>query len=484
VNDALIVARTFITTVLLPHFQQFLPISEIIMFKRLLFLALPILFGSVLARAQDAATALPKIPAKIDLQDGDTFVFLGDSITHQRLYTQYVEDFFYQRFPERRIHFHNAGIGGARAWDALARVSRDVVHYKPRYVSILLGMNDGSYQPFNPEIFATYKKDMTELVGKIKASGATPILMSPTMFDSRAARLRDNPNRPRSAEMLSEYNSVLAYYGRWLQDVATESGASYVDMFGLLNDLTNDAREKDPAFTMIKDAVHPDAPGQVVMAFAMIEDLGLRSGVSNIRVQPDGNGGFKATATGGKVENLKATNESVEFDWMAKALPWVMPEEAQLGVKLLNLGHKASKEGLEIHGLASGTYEVVIDDVVIGQYVDVLLSRHIELQNNTQTPQYQQALQVAMLNKQKNEGPVKQLRDGWRSFQSWARYSRQLEEQPNNNEIVAVTEKERVKLQGLEENIQQAEAEAKKIEDEIYKANQPVTRHYVIRKAR
>lgn len=452
--------------------------------RLVLSLLIPLFCCLTPAQAQDASGRLPPIPSKIDLQDGDTFVFLGDSITHQRLYTQYVEDFFYQRFPERRIRFHNAGVGGARAWDALARVSRDVIGYKPRYVSILLGMNDGSYQPFNQEIFTTYKNDMTELVAKITAAGATPILMSPTMFDSRAARLRENPRRPRTPEMLAEYNSVLAYYGRWLQDVAVESGASYVDMFSLLNDLTMNSREKDPAFTLIKDAIHPDAPGQVAMAFAMIDDLGLRSQVSNIRIQPDRKGGFRATAAGGQVENLKATNDGLEFDWTARVLPWVLPAEAQLGVKLLNLGHKASKEGLEVHGLQSGSYEVVIDDVVIGKYVDVTLSRHIELQNNDKTPQYQQALQVAMLNKQKNEGPIKKLRDGWRTFQSWARHDRQLHDQPNNEELTKVIEKERDRLQGLEENIKQAETEAKKIEDEIYKINQPVTRHYVIRKVK
>lgn len=457
------------------------------MHKRLMLMTLLSVFNfaNTTVNAQSAATdatSLAALPAKIDLQDGDTFVFLGDSITHQRLYTQYVEDFFYQRFPDRRIHFHNAGIGGARAWDALARVSRDVLDYKPRYVSVLLGMNDGSYQPFNPEIFATYQNDMTQLVSKIRAAGATPVLMSPTMFDSRAARLRENPQRPRSAEMLSQYNSVLAYYGRWLQDVAVESGLGYVDMFGPLNDLTLEARESDPSFTLIKDAIHPDPPGQVVMAFAMIDDMGLRSQLSNIRIQPLANGTLKAFSAGGKVDNLKKTDNGLEFNWTAKGLPWVLPEEAQPGAKLLHLGHKASKEGLEVHGLEPGTYEVTIDDVVVGKFSDVALSRHIELQENPRTPQYQQALEVAMLNKQKNEGPVKELRDGWRTFQSWARHDRDLEAQPNNKELQAVTEKEFARLQDLEATIQKAEAGAKQMEDEIYMKNQPVTRHYVIRK--
>ncbi|MCA9084755.1 MAG: SGNH/GDSL hydrolase family protein [Planctomycetaceae bacterium] len=434
---------------------------------------------SASARCEDK-TAIPAMPARIDLQDGDTFVFLGDSITHQRLYTQYVEDFFYTRFPDRRINFHNAGIGGARAWDALARVNRDVLDYRPRYVSILLGMNDGTYQPFNVDIFTTYRNDMTELIGTLREGGAVPILMSPTMFDSRAARLRQNPNRPRSPEMLSEYNSVLAYYGRWLQDMAVESGTSYVDMFSLLNDLTLEEREKDPSFTMIKDAVHPDAPGQLVMAYAMIDDLGLRGPLSNIRIQPAAGGQLKAFATGGKVENLKQTETGLEFDWTANALPWVVPEEAQLGAKLLKLGHRASKEGLEVHGLASGQYELTIDGEAVGRFGDTALSRHIELQENAMTPQYQQAMEVAMLNKSRNEGPVKELRDAWRTFQSWARHDRDLKAQPNNAELSQVTAKERERLQSLEETIQKAEAAAKAIEDQIYKANQPKCRHFVL----
>ena len=79
---------------------------------------------------------------KLELADGDCLVFLGDSITHQCLYTQYVEDYFYTRFPNIRVKYHNAGVGGAKAWDALERFERDVAAYKPKYVTILLGMNE------------------------------------------------------------------------------------------------------------------------------------------------------------------------------------------------------------------------------------------------------------------------------------------------------------------------------------------------------
>ena len=118
---------------------------------------------------------------------------------------------------------------------------------------------------------------------------------------------------------------------------------------------------------------------------------------------------------------------------------------------------------------------------MVGRYTDTALSRHIELQSNTKTPQYQQALQVANLNKKKNEGPVRQLRDGWRIFQSWARQSRDLATQPNNSQLKTAVEKSRQRLAGLEENIKASEAAAAEIEDEIYRVNQPKTRHYTLR---
>ena len=104
--------------------------------KRTFVLAASIITFVVAAPAQEQkATAVPefkKLAPDIELNDGDNFVFLGDSITHQCLYTQYVEDYFYTRFPAKRIHFHNSGVGGDRASDALARFDDDVAAFKLR----------------------------------------------------------------------------------------------------------------------------------------------------------------------------------------------------------------------------------------------------------------------------------------------------------------------------------------------------------------
>jgi lysophospholipase L1-like esterase len=431
-----------------------------------------LLLAASLTATADAQSKAPV--GKLDLQDGDCLVFLGDSITHQRLYTQYVEDFFYTRYPNKRIQFHNAGVGGAKAWDALERFDRDVAAYKPKYVTVLLGMNDGRYQSYDETIWQTYHDDMSKVVAKIVEINAVPVLMTPTMYDSRAALARKRQPAP-------NYNSVLSYYGTWLREVAVNEGYGFVDMWGPLNQLTLGQRKNDPDFTMIKDAVHPDPPGQLVMAYSIIDDMGLRAGISNIRVTLGAGTDVQVVGPGGEVTDEQTTANGVSFVWAAESLPWAIPPEAQLGAKLLHLGHRASREGLEVHGLAPGKYELLIDDQVVGAYTHIQLARHIELQGNTHTPQYQQALKVVELNRARNQGAVGKLRGEWGQFQRYARTRQQAKGDPTNKNVAAALADLEKKIEGMEERVLQAEAAAKAMEDQIYAINKPVPRKYEIR---
>ena len=430
-----------------------------------------------------------KLLSKLDLKDGDCIVFLGDSITHQVLYTQYVEDYFYTRYPKLRLKFHNAGVGGARAWDALQRFDKDVAAYKPKYVTVLLGMNDGSYKPYDDAVFQTYKKDMTEVLKRITDIGATPILMTPTMFDARADRAK--PNNKRDPESIALYNSTLAYYGTWLRDVAQENGWGFVDMWTPLNTITMEQRKTDPNFTMIKDAVHPAEAGQLVMAAAIINDVAPSRHVSTITIARGPNGQFKAgKPMGGTVSDLVADSEKVEFTWTADSLPWVVPQSASLGVTLTKMGHKLGGEALTVSGLEPGRYSLTIDGVEVGTYSADMLGRKIELQGNDKTPQYQQALEVAKLNEKRNKGPYEGATDGpehlkrnlWGKFQGYARMKQQSEQKPDDAELKKKVEDLGKQLENMDELVAKFNEQARTIEDEIFQKNQPKPRKYVLKK--
>ncbi|HYG33810.1 MAG TPA: hypothetical protein VEC99_03440, partial [Clostridia bacterium] len=50
------------------------------------------------------------------IRDGDRVVFLGDSITEQRLYTTYIEAYALTRYPQWKLSFRNVGWGGDTSW--------------------------------------------------------------------------------------------------------------------------------------------------------------------------------------------------------------------------------------------------------------------------------------------------------------------------------------------------------------------------------
>ena len=423
--------------------------------------------------AQEAAPAFKPIVEKIDLADGDTLVFLGDSITHQCLYTQYVEDYFYTRYPKLRLHFHNAGVGGDRAKDALARFDDDVAAFKPKYVTILLGMNDGAYRDFDKTIFDTYQHDMSTVLDKIAETGATAVPMTPTMHDARAARLAKRAAEPRD----TYYNGVLALFGAWLREQSQVRGLGFVDMYGPLNNVTFAQRKKIANWTMIGDAVHPGPTGQVVMAAAILDDMVAHSPVSAITIQ-EKDGKLTGTAGRNPVEDLQG-GETITFKHTAAALPWVLPPDAAEGYTLSKAAHRFSVEKITVRNLKPGEYEVKIDGQAIGQWSDGQLAMGVEIEANDKTPEYQQALKVALLNKDRNDQAYHPLRDQWGQLKGKRRDIEKLT-QANDPQLDAKKAEFEEWHKAMSEKVAGLLAKAKEFEDQIYAANQPQPHTYEI----
>lgn len=409
--------------------------------------------------------------SSLDLKDGDTVVFLGDSITHQCLYTQFVEDYFYTRYPTVHLHFHNAGVGGDRASDALARFDQDVAAYKPRYVTILLGMNDGGYKQWDASTFEAYQAGMLKLLDKIKETGATAIVMGPTMYDRDAGLIKPNPKRPFDGDTSKYYNAVLAFYGTYMRDQANERGLHYVDMFAPLNTLSIEARLNDPNFTMIPDGVHPDPNGQTVMAVALLDALHTPHAVANTTAMLTPKGWKVTVFPGGKASDVQGDADHLTFTAQEPCLPWVLPPEAAIGYKLSVAGHHHSSEPFRVAGLSPGKYELKIDGQTVGVFPAAMLAVKIEVQNFDKAPQYQQALEVATLNKEKNAKAIKPFRDLYVPLKMKRRDPNSTPEQ-----IAALIEEMKPKLAELEKL--QADYEQK-----IYDAAQPKARKYELTKA-
>ena len=90
--------------------------------------------------------------AKFLFQNGQTVLFIGDSITDcgRRAhaaplgdgYVKLATDLITARYPERKIRFINKGIGGHTVLDLHGRWHDDVIRHRPDWLSIKIGIND------------------------------------------------------------------------------------------------------------------------------------------------------------------------------------------------------------------------------------------------------------------------------------------------------------------------------------------------------
>jgi hypothetical protein len=102
----------------------------------------------------------------------------------------------------------------------------------------------------------------------------------------------------------------------------------------------------------------------------------------------------------------------------------------------------------------------------------------VELEGNDKTPQYQQALKVALLNKERNDQAVRPLRNLWRDLKVKRRDLQRLEGGADK----AAADAKRAELEKFVAEFKPALAAkialATSFEDQIYQANKPLPRKY------
>ena len=104
------------------------------------------------------------------IRDGDTVVFLGDSITAEKTYGKVVENYTLLRFPDRKVRFINAGRGGDTAAGGLKRLDREVLDRGATVVIVAYGINDiGWGTQANDEHRQLYLDSIRGIVERCKA---------------------------------------------------------------------------------------------------------------------------------------------------------------------------------------------------------------------------------------------------------------------------------------------------------------------------
>jgi lysophospholipase L1-like esterase len=310
------------------------------------------------------------------IHDGDNVVFLGDSITEQRLYTTYIEAYALTRHPNWKLTFRNVGWGSETSWlrqrthpdekmlfaaddvtqqkmvqDSVGRgLARDVLPLKPTLVMVNFGMNDHFGQPFREDLFRAFVRSQTEIAHVLKAKGARVVFLTSQPIEDR----RPDPDK-------EPHNQSLRKFFDGLKEVAAKTDAAFVDQFDPYMTILLRERASNPPVYVGggSDSVHPGPVGQMLMTWALLKDLGATATVS----RADINAGSEEVLAAEKcrVGHLKTTGGVVSFDRLDDALSMPIDERAESALKLAPISEELNALELRVSGLAAKNYSVNID---------------------------------------------------------------------------------------------------------------------------
>jgi lysophospholipase L1-like esterase len=356
----------------------------------------PVLLPFLAALALPAASpaAPPEAPTLFALRDGDRVVFYGDSITQDGAYARFVEEYVRTRFPRWDVRFYNAGVGGDTVRGGWAgpvdlRLQRDVVALRPTVVTIMLGMNDGGYKPFDPQTLATFGEGYRAIVAKLRE--ALPEL--------RLTLIRSSPfdDVARPPQFAPGYDDALRRLGCYVTTLAAKEKAAVVDFRDPVNAGIAAVLKDNPdlARQVVPDRVHPGPAGHTLMGATLLRAWGAPSLVSRVAI--DAAGPRVTTADRSEVSGLAASGGGLTWTELDEALPLPLGFEdatVELAQKAGADLESLDQQLLVATALASGRYELKIDGQRIGAFTESELAKGVNLARYD-TPMRWQAYAVA-----------------------------------------------------------------------------------------
>ena len=221
------------------------------------------------------------------LQDGDFVAVIGDSITEQKQYSVFIEDYLLMCQPAAKLRVMQFGWGGETAGGFKGRMANDCLPFKPTVATTCYGMNDGGYRPFDENSQGkSYRDSHRGIVQEFKKAGVRLIVVgSPGAVDTDF--FRRDPKDPGVAPKMAEmYNATLAKLRDIANQVADERAVAFANVHNAMFDAMAKAKAKYGAGYNVcgGDGFHPGANGQLLMAYAFLKAMGCDGNIGTITV--------------------------------------------------------------------------------------------------------------------------------------------------------------------------------------------------------
>lgn len=309
----------------------------------------------------------------------------------------YVNLFYATRYPERKLTFYNCGISGEDTDEILERMESDILIHRPTWCALLINdlslslygkerQNEPGIREKQIESLNSHFRNVDSIVQKLLQANSKVILQTHPIYDQTASLPSENAYGA---------NDDLKVCAEYFKRLAAKYKLPIVDYWTILNEDNKKIQLTDSTKSIIsRDRLHPGKLGYFVMAYQFLNSPSILKKVSHLTVDAKRNKisqQFNCT-----IGNLKATNKSLSFTYLGKSLPFPSPDGLNID-SLHPFTKELNTEIVQVKGLATGNYRLVIDTNVTGIYSNKELEKGINIPQNENTPQYQQASLVLNL---------------------------------------------------------------------------------------
>jgi lysophospholipase L1-like esterase len=316
-------------------------------------------------------------PSAFALRDGDTVVFLGDSITAARKYGKIVEDYTLLRFPHSKIQFYNAGHGGDTAAGGLTRLERDVFIRRPTVLIVAYGINDiGWGVKADAQHKQKYLDSIRGIVEACKKRGVRTYICS-------AAVTAGDPATGEESFLQKMCDEGMA--------IARELGEHSIDVQRMMRGIqkkiaesNSQATSKDAADAVslhVKDGVHLSDLGQVAMAYAILKGLGAPTEVSAVHL--DARSKQPVVARGCTVTDLVVNGDQLSFTRHDEGLPFNSGLFFTFHYRFVPIPDEMNRYMLRVENLGDGQYELKVDGRGVGTFRSQQLATGVNIASST-----------------------------------------------------------------------------------------------------
>ncbi len=316
--------------------------------------------------------------AEFAIRDGDTVVFLGDSITAARQYSKIIEDYTLLRFPKRHVRFINAGKGGETAKGSLERLDEAVFAQGATLLTVAYGVNDIGWGMRADE---THKKEYLDAIGELIDRCQKHRVR---VFICSAAITAENPDTAENGFLQKMCDEGMA--------LAKAKGEGAIDVQRKMREaqrrvVAANAKEPDKskqARMHVDDGVHLNDLGQFAMAWAILKGLGAPAEVSAVTVDAAKLSVVSSEAC--KVSGIHRTSDELTFTRVDESLPLNLQPLWMLHGFYIPIGDDLNRYMLTIRNLPEGKYEITAGGRALGVWSASDLGRGVNIASASADP--------------------------------------------------------------------------------------------------